>query len=43
MVLPVVVVLVVVDAVVVLCEGVDFGTSGADGCCGAVHRGMKKL
>lgn len=42
-VLLVVVVLVVVETVVVLCTGVDFGLSGADGCCGAVRRGMKKL
>lgn len=39
------VVLVVVETVVVLCTGVSFGLvmSGADGCCGAVRRGMKKL
>jgi len=35
-----VVVLVVVDVAVVLWEEVNFRT---DGCCGAVHRGMKKL
>lgn len=41
----VVVVLVVVETVVVLGTGVDFelGMRGADGCCGAVLRGMKKL
>ncbi len=39
----VVVVFVVVETVVVLCTGVGFGFSGADGCCGAVRRGMKKL
>lgn len=41
----VVVVLVVVETVVVLCAGVDFGMGmiGADGCCGVVRRGMKKL
>lgn len=41
----VVVVLVVVETVVVLCTGTDFGLgmSGADGCCGAVRRGIKKL
>lgn len=44
-VLLVVVVVVLVVVVVVLCTGVDFGLgmSGADGCCGAVLRGMKKL
>lgn len=44
-VLVVVVLLVVVETVVVLCTGVDFGLgmSGADGSCGAVRRGMKKL
>lgn len=44
-VLLVVVVLVVVETVVVLCTGTDFGLgmSGADGCCGAVRRGIKKL
>lgn len=43
--LVVVVVLVVVETVVVLCTGTDFGfgMSGADGCCGAVRRGIKKL
>lgn len=41
----VVVVLIVVETVVVLGTGVDFelGMRGADGCCGAVRRGMKKL
>lgn len=44
-VLLVVVVLVVVEIVVVLCTGVGLGLgmSGADGCCGVVRRGMKKL
>jgi len=39
------VVVVLVVVLVVLCTGVDFGLemSGADGCCGAVRRGMKKL
>lgn len=43
--LVVVVVLVVVETVVVLCTGTDFGfgMSGADGCCGAIRRGIKKL